>query len=501
MTSDLPRSNRWKPYLIVELRHDSRITLEDERFVGPKEKADECAKLNQCLERARARKVAGHFPLGPKAFRRRAFEAPASLNQAVDSEFAMAGFVEIHPGDPSECERLVERFRALDSVWMAYVQGASRSAGVNTLSISLERVQGYLDSAPAGLGLKDAWLNFQDSKGSGITVCDIEGDWNTDHEILPAGIQSWGGVRSRYQPDVDHGTAVLGLLAGQPGNWGVLGICHEATVTIHSDYFGSLYAPGRAIYTALSRLSAGDVILMETQTENLEPTQTEQAALCAVRAAVGAGLIVVAAAGNGGLDLDDARYKGTGAQRGVGALVVGAGVPAFNYDGNFGRTGYGYLGQPRSRLGFSNYGTLVNLQGWGANVASSGYGDAQGGVEDHWYTLTFGGTSSASALVAGVAACVQSHVKSVSNKTLSCQQMRDLLVSTGWPQEAEEGESSPQRKIGPQPSLWGALGQWVGQKAGAVSKTGNQPASKPGRPSRSGSKGTTRTSRTRVRSS
>ena len=60
----------------------------------------------------------------------------------------------------------------------------------------------------------------------------------------------------------------------------------------------------------------------------------------------------------------------------------------------------------RVRLDFSNYGSRVDVQGWGRMVATLEYGDLQSctGAEadytDRHYTGEFAGTSSASPIVA-----------------------------------------------------------------------------------------------------
>ena len=88
-----------------------------------------------------------------------------------------------------------------------------------------------------------------------------------------------------------------------------------------------------------------------------------------------------------------------------GAIVVGAGAPP---PGTHGRD----HGPDRSRLDFSNWGALIDAQGWGREVTTCGYGDLQGGTnEDLWYTDTFSGTSSASPIVTGAIACVQGMAK------------------------------------------------------------------------------------------
>ena len=63
----------------------------------------------------------------------------------------------------------------------------------------------------------------------------------------------------------------------------------------------------------------------------------------------------------------------------------------------------------RSRLSFSTYGSRVDVQGWGHNVTTTGYGGlfTGGGDPNQYYTATFNGTSSASPIVAGAAAALQ----------------------------------------------------------------------------------------------
>jgi subtilisin family serine protease len=109
---------------------------------------------------------------------------------------------------------------------------------------------------------------------------------------------------------------------------------------------------------------------------------------------------------------------------------------------------------PRSRIFFSNYGKIVNVQGWGWHVMSLGYGDAQGGgsTENGWYTLRFSGTSSASPIVTGAVACLQGRAKAKNGAPLSPAKVRDILVSTGTPQQAGPGVPLSQH-IGPLPNL------------------------------------------------
>jgi hypothetical protein len=162
----------------------------------------------------------------------------------------------------------------------------------------------------------------------------------------------------------------------------------------------------------------------------------------AIVSAVSAGIIVVEAAGNGHQNLDHAAYGTTFPQGRAdsGAIIVGAG-------------GAGMQGcnAARTRLDFSNHGRRVDVQGWGQCVATTGYGALQGGDHNAWYTAGFGGTSSASPIVASAAAIVSSIAESRGVR-LSPRDVRAILKSTGRPQTAGLAGN-----IGPLPNLRAAI--------------------------------------------
>jgi hypothetical protein len=114
---------------------------------------------------------------------------------------------------------------------------------------------------------------------------------------------------------------------------------------------------------------------------------------------------------------------------------------------------YVSLGVPRSRIWFSNHGSIVNVQGWGWHVTTLGYGDVQGGVSQKtWYTLRFSGTSSASPIVTGAVACLQGRAKAKNGAPLTPAKVRQILMDTGTPQQQGPGVPLTQH-IGPQPNL------------------------------------------------
>ena len=148
------------------------------------------------------------------------------------------------------------------------------------------------------------------------------------------------------------------------------------------------------------------------------------------------GVIVVEAAGNGSVNLDqpgcnrlfDRSYRDSG------AIIVGAGDP----------------GQ-HARLSFSSYGSRVDVQGWGGSVTTAGYGAAfdPGDIRQR-YTHSFGGTSSASPIVTGAVLALQGALKARGLALATPAEIRETLVVTGTPQTGTE-------HIGPLPDIRAAL--------------------------------------------
>jgi subtilisin family serine protease len=235
-------------------------------------------------------------------------------------------------------------------------------------------------------------------------------------------------------------------------NFGVMGIAPDSKFSAAS-IFGSGNSAAKAIKTAADKLNKGDIILIELQ-RNFIPIEYWSADFDAVKYATAKGIIVIAAAGNGNNNLDDAIYqeKFNRNNRDSGAILVGAGAPPS-----------GKYGPDRSRLSFSNYGSIVDAQGWGREVTSTGGsydsqgrgipGDLQGGTDKNkWYTKSFSGTSSASPIVVGAVACLQSVQKTRGGTPLTYTQIRDKLRNTGSPQTNATGRPKSQR-IGNRPNL------------------------------------------------
>lgn len=385
----------------------------------------------------------------------------------MDAEFIQSGYVQVVPKKDADAKKIARALNNQKSVWKAYVAPRpvpAMPSGSAAGSRNFEPSQGYLYDPPIGIGAEEVW-SLAGAKGKGVTICDIEGNWNRTHEDLPSGIPLLGGTVIADLGWRNHGTAVLGEMVSISDSRGCVGISHQAKAAVHSAVIGGVFNTAGAISNAASSLSAGDVILIELQATGPNgkyvAMQFWSDTFAAIKAAVEKGITVVEAAGNGDENFDLAVFAGTGLQKDSGAIVVGAGVPPTNhvdFDG-FGAAlpSYASLGVPRSRIFFSNYGKIVNVQAWGWHVTSLGYGDAQGGASENiWYTLRFSGTSSASPIVTGAVACLQGRSKAKNGAPLTPKKVRDILMSTGTPQQAGPGVPLTQH-IGPQPNLVEAM--------------------------------------------
>ena len=457
-----------RDYVVVELRHESRVTYSTRCFEGPNAVRTQLDELNMALEKAPVRSFGSQFGVSRTLVRKRVTAAPPSLAVPVSSDFASSGFVQIVPKDPEDCRLLARRLNRIESVWDAYPaprpEPAAAASGASTASRNFEPAQGYLHSPPNGIGAMEVW-SLPGALGQKIRICDIEGDWKLNHEDLPSGINLIGGTRIGSLSWRNHGTAVLGEMISQPGIRGTTGISYKAKAFVHSAVIGGVFNAAQAIRNASRRLRAGDVILIELHAPH--PTTNQYVAMqfwpdvfSAIRTATAKGISVVEAAGNGGQNFQKAVYRGSLLQKDSGAIVVGAGVPPTNYFDEFGPD-WGFpkhsrIGAPRSRIWFSNYGKIVNVQAWGWHVTTLGYGDAQGGTERRWYTHRFSGTSSASPIVTGAVACLQGRSKAKNGDPMTPAQVRRLLIRTGTSQAPSRGRPVSQ-KIGPQPNLVKAI--------------------------------------------
>jgi uncharacterized repeat protein (TIGR03803 family) len=323
-----------------------------------------------------------------------------------------------------------------------------------------EPLQEYMDASPVGGGAFQVWTNYG-VFGAGIRVADVEYSFNSNHMDLP--------VIDNLTPDAvdpfndnDHGTATLGEIAALENGWGTTGVGYGVSVYFAGANYSSGYNVGQGITTAASALRPGDILLIEQQiagpnnTPGVQATGGEYGLVPVdwyepyyndIVMAVANGIIVIETADNGGQNLDDPVYStGNGGnwpflpQNRSGALFVGAGA---SYNGS---------STESSRLYYSNYGSCVDVQNWGENIVTTGYGDLYSAEGPNlYYTSTFSGTSGATPIVVGEVALLQSIYKQATGQVLTAPQIRSLLRSTGSRQTS--GAYPVFDNIGPLPNL------------------------------------------------
>ena len=341
----------------------------------------------------------------------------------------------------------------------------------NYASCTGDTCQGYLRSAsstPKGIDADYAWTQTG-GNGAGVTVCDLEYGWNYNHADITKAVGSQINPNPIFYPvnaDTNHGTAVIGELASDNNGWGTTGICYGANLKTCGTVYPNATnwnVPGAIAY-AIDSLSAGDVILLEQQWAytslgtdyipiewwlNYSPNpQSYNGVYAAIENAVANGINVVEAGGNGYVNTNYLTWYGNS-----GAIIVGAGGV---YPG--GTWPQGDL----AKLDFSSFGRRFDLQGWGENVTTTGYGNlysAQG--YNYWYRKHFDGTSSASPIVAGAVACCVGYWKAnISSVPPSPHYLRAVLINTGTPQVGSQSGW-----IGPRPDLRDAFtafgSEWV----------------------------------------
>jgi serine protease len=352
-------------------------------------------------------------------------------------------------------EALAEALSALRGVHAAYAEAViTESVPVVTDGRRTRRAVAltHRDPAPDGVDAEAAWAHLG-GDGAGVRFIDLEQGWRIGNPTLPPGLAVLPDVLRVNRDGIgayvgNHGTSVVGIVAGADTGAGVIGLARGLDVAAASHYDRKLDQPlhvAAAIDQAVAELvlgeAAGGVLLIEVERgpESKQlPTETEYADFQAITTAVDNGVVVVEAAANAPRDLD--AWTGANPKRRMlrddpdfdsGAIVVGACVAPQ-------RAGKGH-----ARLSSSNWGERVDCHAWGAQVWSP---TATGFAE-------FGGTSAASAIIAGVAAVVQGMVIAAHGPAaaLPPEKLRALLSDPdlGTPQ-APPGTA---KRIGSMPDL------------------------------------------------
>jgi serine protease len=356
-----------------------------------------------------------------------------------------------------EAGAVIDSLNQLDMVDLA--QPVPRCAPP-PLPPDFQPMQTNCQEAPVGGGVFEVWTGYG-VFGEGVRVADVEYSYNSNHLDLPAIVDLTPDAIDPFNDD-NHGTATQGEISALENGWGTTGIAYDGSFYFAGANYASGYNVGSGITTAASALREGDILLIEQQiagpntTQGVEdtggqfglvPIEWFEPYYNDVVMAIGQGIIVIETGDNGGQNLDDPIYStGNGGnwpflpQNRTGAILVGAGA-SFNGSST-----------ESSRLYFSNFGSCIDMQGWGENIVTTGYGDLYSSEGPNlYYTSTFGGTSGATPTVVGEAALLQSIYQNATGQLLTLPQMKALLRNTGSPQTG--GSYTIFDNIGPLPNL------------------------------------------------
>jgi subtilisin family serine protease len=341
----------------------------------------------------------------------------------------------------------LEKINAVAYCFLISMEPIQPPGDIPPTTPNYEGNQAYIQANP-GINMQYAWnLGLT---GTGIKIKDVEYGFNDNHEelnhknvLIHPGMTISSSASVSY---TEHGTSVFGIVYADKGNYGVSGLAYGATeMRLFPEWQQSGYDRVNAVAQAIGNSVIGDVILYEIQTYGgtnnyFVPAEYDALIWDLTKAATDAGLTIVAAAGNGnniniGEDLDTSAYALYMARGDSGAIIVGAGSPNIAHN----------------KLEFSTYGSRVDVQGWGQSVVTAGKGDVVkiGGDFNQGYTY-FGGTSSATSIVASCAAVLQSYYYALTGNYMTGIQMRTLLKTTGIPQGTGGN-------IGPLPNMRAAI--------------------------------------------
>ncbi len=273
----------------------------------------------------------------------------------------------------------------------------------------------------AGINVRNVWTEAG-GNGENTVIGVIEQCWALTHRDLAASIaprrypQVQPANNSKIQGAVVHAMADVGILAAAHNAIGFDGIAAGAAIRLISSLRtkngANLYDVADAITVITQLLPRGAVLLVEEQAETLwqgsvrlAPVEQVAAVGTAIRAAVNIGIAVIEPAGNGGSDIDAMLTAGDS-----GAIVVGACADD---------------GQHPSRLAGvlpSNFGGRVDCYALGEFVETL---DLNNGTRSD-----YGGTSSASAIIAGAATVVLS-IAAAHGRTVTPPELRDWFRQPG----------------------------------------------------------------------
>ncbi|MFT7462279.1 MAG: hypothetical protein ACI9EF_000619 [Pseudohongiellaceae bacterium] len=371
-------------------------------------------------------------------------ERAEARSQRAQPDLAGMLIVHVPDADTAWLEFVGQALADLPEVEFATIQtlGCRPPGDISPVTPNLVGSQLYGGPNP---GIGASAMTVLGLTGLGVRLSDCEYGWNQAHEDLnDKNLHLEPGQTIDPQVFVlgwdSHGTAVIGETSAVPNAYGLTGLAPNAEVYTYPEWtLQEGFRRVTSVANAIAGSAPGDVVLLEMQTMGVAgfgPAELDPSLFAVVRTGVDAGVVVVGAAGNGGENLDSPAYASFMGMGDSGSILVGAGSPDLNHNA----------------LSFSTFGARVNLQGWGQNVFTLGYGDfAEFGFDKNQrYTSGFNGTSSASPMVAAACVLLQERSRNIHGSPLDPGTLRQILIATG----IEQGSGG---HIGPLPSVGAAV--------------------------------------------
>ena len=318
--------------------------------------------------------------------------------------------------------------------WFDGCEVATNDLGISTINDSLYACQWHLnsdDSSDMDINVESVWDDIITGEGINVVVVDETIDYS--HADLSANINSslnhdYGDGGNAYRPAEHHGTNVAGVIAARDNTIGVRGVAPRATV-----YGYNLLGEGSTLYSdrnaadAMSRnmeetaVSNNSWVIGRGYNFNRAPEMWELAIYSGLTQGYdGKGVFYVFAGGNAHEEGDNSNFGEISNYYGVTAACA--------------------VGDDGARAPYSEHG--ANL--WVCAPSTGGDRGIVTTENSDRYTNTFGGTSSATPKVSGVAALLRH-----ANPDLTWRDLKLILAASARQNDASNaGWEEGARKYG-----------------------------------------------------
>jgi serine protease len=187
----------------------------------------------------------------------------------------------------------------------------------------------------------------------------------------------------------------------------------------------------------------GNTLILEVQGDDLLPVELDKPIFDVIKVATAAGVVVIAAAGNGGKNLDNVKDR-------QGRKVLNRGSNDFRDSGAI-MVGAAYSGVPHRRFEDSNYGSRIDCFAWGEGIYTT---NSNSPSDTTSYTDDFNRTSGATPIVAGAVISLQGIATARLGRRFNPLEMRSILADKA----VNTSSSNPSRdRIGVMPNLRGVI--------------------------------------------